>query len=639
MRIGPQRPVNPEAIVAPQGYRVEALITGLTFPSAISFGPGGELYLAESGGVAGQLIALPRVLRIDPDFSVNEIGRLDNPILGLVYRNGELLIGEDAPSPRVLRVTAEGDVQVLVDGLTGGGDYGLSGLSLDPSGALLFGLGTRTNSGVVGLDNVARGWVAQHPDWADTVAQDVELAGVNYVTAQPRSGGSARATTGSFKPFGYRCEPGETVRGTNRAGGAVYRIGLDGGEPERVAWGLRNPVGVGCDPEGRIFATEGGMEERGSRPIADAPDNFWLLQNGQFHGWPDYASGIPVTDHRYRLPGHPSPRRLLGKAPQVAGAPAGTFPSRSGVGRFDFSTHEGFGFVGEALVALAGPWSAPAFPGDNTPRGHKVVRVDPRTGQVTDFLVNRSGAPSSSGNTGGLERPFDVRFDPNGEVLYVVDMGELHLSRDSGLEPYGGTGVVWRITRTRTTLLTDRALSESRRGGRPEAAADEDEVDAAEETEVVEEADVADEAPSGEAEESTDTSTESPWPIDEEAPEVEDEATVTEALRPELPEDDSAEPDAGAGETETGAASTPETAGLEAAEPGLSVSSSTVPEEPAPAPTEAEAATAAEEYAAEVEGEPHPLGEPAEGSAPDAASEDPAGEQGEGPIILDNSGE
>src|SRR2546423_9218742 len=94
MRIGPLRPVNPDAIVAPQGYRVEALITGLTFPSAISFGPGGELYLAESGGAAGDVVALPRVLRVDPDRTITEIGRLENPIVGLLYRQGELLIRE-----------------------------------------------------------------------------------------------------------------------------------------------------------------------------------------------------------------------------------------------------------------------------------------------------------------------------------------------------------------------------------------------------------------------------------------------------------------------------------------------------------------------------------------------------------------
>lgn len=458
MRIGPQRPVNPDAIVAPQGYRVEALITGLSFPSAISFGPGGELYLAESGGVAGTTVATPRVLRIDPDRSVNEIGRLENPIVGLVYRNGELLIGEDGPAPRILRVTAEGELQILVDGLPGGGDYGLSGLSLDSSGALLFGLGTRTNSGVVGLDNAARGWVARNPEWADVAGADVTLAGVNYVTAQPSLRGTARVTTGGFKPLGARSERGETVRGSNRCGGAVYRLGAEvtergGADPERLAWGLRNPIGVACSPDGRIFATEGGMEERGSRPIAGAPDNLWEIRPGSYYGWPDFASGIPVTEARFRLPGHPQPRRLLEGAPQVAGIPAATFAARSGVGRLDFCASDAFGFVGDVLVALSGEWSNAAYLGEEAAAGgHRVVRVDPRTGATTDFLANRQGAPSSTGNSGGLERPFDVRFDPSGEVLYVVDLGEVQLSREYGLEPFGGTGVVWRITRIRSMI-------------------------------------------------------------------------------------------------------------------------------------------------------------------------------------------
>ena len=477
MRIGPQRPINAEAIAVPDGYRAEALVTGLSFPSAISFGPGGELYLSESGGVAGNVVAVPRVLRIDPDQSVNEIGRLENPIVGLAYRNGELLIAEDGDYPRILRVTAEGELRVLVDGFPGGGDYGLSGLSLDRSGAVLFGVGTRTNSGVVGLDNVARGWVARNPEWADVPGGDVELAGPNYATSQPTARGSARATTGAFKPFGHRSEPGESLRGANLASGSVYRMGLDQGEPERVAWGLRNPVGIAAAPDGRIYATEGGMEERGSRPIAGAPDCLWEIQPGGYYGWPDFAAGIPVTEGRFRLPGHPLPRRLLSRAPRVSGMPAAEFEPRSGVGGFDFSTSEAFGFAGEAFVALAGPWSTPAYVGEDGLRGHRVVRVDLRNGQARDFLSNRQDGPSSASNGGGLERPFEARFDPTGEVLYVIDLGEIQLSRENGLEPYGGTGVVWRITRIRTAVPVRGRRGQSARAAeeQPEGEAGEGE--------------------------------------------------------------------------------------------------------------------------------------------------------------------
>jgi glucose/arabinose dehydrogenase len=635
MRIGPQRPVNPDAIVAPQGYRVEALVTGLTFPSAISFGPGGELYLAESGGVAGSVVAVPRVLRIDPDRSVNEIGRLENPIVGLVYRNGELLIGEDGPAPRILRVTAEGELQILVDNLPGGGDYGLSGLSLDGTGALLFGLGTRTNSGVVGLDNVARGWVARNPEWADVPGADVQLAGVNYVTSQPAVRGTARVTTGGYKPFGVRSDREDLVRGANRCGGAVYRLAADaterGGDAERLAWGLRNPVGVACSPEGRLYATEGGMEERGSRPIAAAPDNLWEIRPGSYYGWPDYASGISVTDARFRLPGHPQPRRLLENGPKVVATPAATFATRSGVGRVDFSTSEAFGFVGDALVALSGAWSNAAFVGEDVaPGGYRVVRVDPRTGGISDFLVNRQAAPSSAGNSGGLERPFDVRFDPSGEVLYVVDLGEVQLSREFGLEPYGGTGVVWRVTRIRTMVQVpggrDRAQAEPAQESGAEEAPEEatevaEETTAAvetdgeaegsefeqadlggfetEETEVSEGEAEAEEAPA-ETEAPVDTAPSAPVAVEEvEHPGDFDEATAPE---PAVGDELAAEP-AAAEQDETAAA------GDEAAD--------------------AEQPSAVEESAPEVEPEQQVEAPAAEEEAPvEAAEAAPEGETG-----------
>ncbi|MFN3653048.1 MAG: hypothetical protein ACK47B_26000 [Armatimonadota bacterium] len=630
MRIGPLRSVNPDAIVAPQGYRVEALVTGLTFPSAISFGPGGELYLAEAGGVAGSVVAPPRVLRIDPDRSVTEIGRLENPILGLVYRNGELLIGEDGPSPRVLRVTAEGEVEVLVEGLPGGGDYGLSGLSLDASGALIFGVGVRTNSGVVGLDNAARGWVAAHPDWADVPGADVRLNGINYVTGQPTAGGSARRTTGSFKPFGIRCEAGEQVRGAARCGGAIYRLAADTAEPERVAWGLRNPVGVCCGPDGQIMATEGGMEERGSRPIAGAPDNLWEIQNGGYYGWPDHASGIAVTEPRFRLPGHPQPRQLLQDAPKVAGTPLATFAPRSGVGRFSVSSSEEFGFVGEALVALSGEWSAAAYPGDDAPHGHRVVRVNLRTGDTADFLVNRQGGPSSAGNSGGLERPFDVQFDPTGEVLYVVDMGEVRLNREHGLEPFGGTGIVWRITRIRETLTVtekpERARRGDRRRGQPTEEAEAAEAVTAEETgaELAEEAEVTEETEVTEAAEAAED-------------QVQDEVTSAEAGGEVQVVEESAEPDQG--EEEPAAPETAEEAAGEEPAAEAAPAEAEVPEaeaapaEEAAAPAEEETVLSPEELSGESQppaGEAEPTtAEPASEPADAEASEAPAEEQSE----------
>ncbi len=455
MRIGPDRPVSPEAIEAPSGCRVEALITGLNFPTSISFGPGGELYLAEGGGVAGRNVCPPRVLRIDPDRSVNEIGRLENRIASVVYRAGELFIGEDGPQPRILRVTADGELRVVIEGLPGGGDYGLSGLALDGMGNLIFGIGTRTNSGVVGEDNVARGWVDRLPQHADLPGTDVLLNGVNYVTSQSAAGGTTRSVTGGFKPFGCRSEADEAVAGSHFCSGAVFRMPSEGGVSERIAWGLRNPIGIAAGPDSRIFVTEGGMEERGSRPIAGAPDVLWELKpGGNWYGWPDFVAGIPVTDPRYRLPGHPQPSRLLQGMADPRQTPIAGFNTRSGIGRVDYAFTDALCPAGHLLVALAGAWSLGAY-GDGGGRP-AIVSVHPGTGHITHFMSNRADAGRA-----GLARPFDVRLDPTGEILYVVDLGEVDLSRQHGLEPFGGTGVVWRITRRRSLVSVAASFGES----------------------------------------------------------------------------------------------------------------------------------------------------------------------------------
>jgi len=82
------------------------------------------------------------------------------------------------------------------------------------------------------------------------------------------------------------------------------------------------------------------------------------------------------------------------------------------------------------------------------PVGFKVVRVNPETGIIHDFAVNRGKeyGPASYLKTGGLERPTAARFDPAGKALYVVDFGVLTMSGDKS-HPVKNTGVLWRITR------------------------------------------------------------------------------------------------------------------------------------------------------------------------------------------------
>lgn len=80
--------------------------------------------------------------------------------------------------------------------------------------------------------------------------------------------------------------------------------------------------------------------------------------------------------------------------------------------------------------------------------GYKVVRVDDNTGVIHDFAVNpgESNAPASYLNSGGLECPLDVQFDPSGTAQYIADFG-IMTTRSGSIAPRPGTGVIWRVTR------------------------------------------------------------------------------------------------------------------------------------------------------------------------------------------------
>jgi hypothetical protein len=82
------------------------------------------------------------------------------------------------------------------------------------------------------------------------------------------------------------------------------------------------------------------------------------------------------------------------------------------------------------------------------PAGFKIVRVNISNGVIDEFAINYGdeNGPASYLKTGGLERPISVRFNPEGDALYVVDFGILRMS-DDGAHPQEGTGVLWRIRR------------------------------------------------------------------------------------------------------------------------------------------------------------------------------------------------
>jgi glucose/arabinose dehydrogenase len=66
---------------------------------------------------------------------------------------------------------------------------------------------------------------------------------------------------------------------------AVVRYPAEGGEPERFAWGLRNPVGLAFHPiSGRLWVT---VNERDWQGNEVPPDLVTIVRAGENFGWPD----------------------------------------------------------------------------------------------------------------------------------------------------------------------------------------------------------------------------------------------------------------------------------------------------------------------------------------------------------------
>ena len=457
---------KPGNIELPAGYRIEVAASGLTYPTAVAFDDGGGLYVVEGGYAYGDEWDQPRLLRVQKQtvFVPIAAGDSNGPWTGAVFapaRDGKgpgsfyVAEGGQLRGGRILRIGMDGSIRNLVENLPSLGDHHTNGPALGPDGMLYFGQGTATNSGVVGEDNHGFGWLARNRNFHDTPCRDVSLSGVNYATPDPMDkagGGKADAKrdtmlTGAFSPFGVKTVPGQIIKGAIPCNGAIMRVSREGGGPELVAWGLRNPFALAFAPQGALYAIDNGYDERGSRPIWGAGELLWEIRQGAWYGWPDYSGGKSVDHAEFTPPHGTRPHRLLEKPPGAEPpAPSAILPVHASANGLDFSRSEDFGFVNQAFVAEFGDMS-PSVGKVLEPVGFKVVRVDVANGVSRDFAFNRKGqGPASRLGTGGLERPVALRFSPDGKSLYVVDFGIMAVT-GKGPKAVRGTGVVWRIWR------------------------------------------------------------------------------------------------------------------------------------------------------------------------------------------------
>ncbi|WP_445505319.1 hypothetical protein [Microvirga sp. G4-2] len=492
--------VSGSNVNVPEGFSLQPLATGLNFPTAIAFSEDQtQVWVSESGALPGtlpQIVQLNSGGQVTPVLSGDELpeGVLAGPITDVTFHDGEVWLTHRQTGANGWLVGAiskfdpadpAGTFTTVLTNLPSAGDHYAEEILFDESGRAYFAQGTATNSSVVGPDNeLVSGWLTQFPGFHDFPAQDVVLNGTefhapvavpglnpeNQVTAPFMPFGSGPVAPGTVVPAATPDTPQEGIIAGN---GAIYSFDPTADDAASTltleAWGLRNPFGIGFDPEdpNTLFSTNNGADIRSaqldgelrvveSRPIANDADDLFTLKVGgtaEFFGWPDFfhdpetGAVLPVTDPLFaqgELP-IPPPGFVLDENFRNGLAVESAFTQFDDIhgsyNKFDFSTDPQFGSVGDLFVAATG--SLVPITGAQEFVGYEVDQVDRATGESSDFITQVANTPENIFDPNGFNKPIDVKFQDG--TMFIVDFGVYEPGLDLA-EP--GTGKVWTVTPT-----------------------------------------------------------------------------------------------------------------------------------------------------------------------------------------------
>jgi glucose/arabinose dehydrogenase len=323
---------------APEGYEVAVIAAGLQRPRFMTFDEAGNLLVAESG--AGQVLRFP-------------------------YADGVL-----------------GQSEVLASGME------------QPSNVALFTDGDQVYLYVSEPQQITR--FAYDP--AGPVGEQEAV-----VTGLPTGGHSTR--TVRFGPDGMMymavgsscniCIEEDPIRAT------VSRLTPEGGNPEILATGLRNPVDLAFQPgTDLLWAT---VNERDNQGNEIPPDLVTIVQEGANYGWP------------YCQPPDATPQESGADCSNITPPTIGIQPHSAPLG-MTFLSGEAVpeDLSGDLVVAQHGSWNR------QPPAAPKLLRIDFSDGQpvaATDFVT---GWQDASGERWG--RPAGVTLAPDGSLIVSDDL-------------------------------------------------------------------------------------------------------------------------------------------------------------------------------------------------------------------------
>jgi glucose/arabinose dehydrogenase len=417
------------------GVRAELIAGGFSFPTSAAFDDQGQAFIAESGLTFGGAAPGGRVWGVEPGGQRSlVVAGLRAPVNGLTWHGGSLYVSEGGHPGRISRLDRDGTLTTILDGLPGPGNYHTNMSAFGPDGKLYFSQGAMTNSGVVGLDAFGLGWLRRLPHAHDLPGLDIVLAGEQFETADPFDPERASTKTGAFVPFGNQGEPGRRIAGQLPCTSAVMRCNTSGTGLELVAWGLRNAYGLAFMEDGRLLAVDQGADDRGSRPIGNAPDLLYEVRAGSWYGWPDFIAGVPVTSDEFKPERGPQPGFVLANHSELPlpERPLLRFPPHSAAVKL-LATPVTSDWGGSVLVALFGderPMTAPIGPRV----GRSLAAVDPYSWTLQHL------------ESATFERPIDVVYNASDRHVYLVDFGRFEMNADNSVAAVPGSGGLWRLS-------------------------------------------------------------------------------------------------------------------------------------------------------------------------------------------------